>query len=83
MSNRTQKAATLVAMIDLLNRFESKLALLDALDRDVTVEDTMDITDQIDTMTHSLHRLTQAVIRANRVNGVEAEYNNLFGEEAV
>jgi hypothetical protein len=83
MSNRTEKAKTLVAMIDLLNRFESKLALLDALDRDVTVEDTMDITDQIDTMTHSLHRLTQAVIRANRVNGVEAEYNNLFGEEAV
>ena len=83
MSNRTQKAATLVAMIDLLNRMESKLALLDALDRDITVEDCMDITDQIGTMTHSLHRLTQAVIRANRVNGVAAEYNNLFGEEAV
>jgi DNA-binding FrmR family transcriptional regulator len=83
MSNRTQKAATLVAMIDLLNRFESKLALLDALDRDVTAEDCMDITDQIGTMTHSLHRLTQAVIRANRVNGVAAEYDNLFGEEAV
>jgi hypothetical protein len=83
MSNRTQKAATLVAMIDLLNRFESKLALLDALDRDCTVEDCMDLTDQVGTMTHSLHRLTQAVIRANRVNGVEAEYNNLFGEEAV
>ena len=83
MSNRTQKAATLVAMVDLLNRFESKLALLDALDRDVTVEDCMDVTDQVATMTHSLHRLTQAVVRANRVNGVDAEYDNLFGEEAV
>lgn len=83
MSNRTAKAKTLVDMIDLLNRFESKLALLDALDRDCTVEDCMDITDQVSTMTHSLHRLTQAVIRANRVNGVEAEYDNLFGEEAV
>jgi hypothetical protein len=83
MSNRTQKAATLVAMIDLLNRFESKLALLDALDRDCTVEDCMDLTDQVGTMTHSLHRLTQAVIRANRVNGVDAEFENLFGEEAV
>ena len=83
MSNRTHKAATLVAMIDLLNRFESKLAVLDALDRDCTVEDSMDLTDQVGTMTHSLHRLTQAVVRANRVNGVEAEYNNLFGEEAV
>jgi hypothetical protein len=83
MSNRTHKAATLVAMIDLLNRFESKLALLDALDRDVTAEDNMDITDQISTMTHSLHRLTQAVVRANRVNGVDAEYDNLFPEEAV
>ena len=83
MSNRTHKAATLVAMIDLLNRFESKLALLDALDRDCTVEDCMDLTDQVGTMTHSLHRLTQAVVRANRVNGVDAEYDNLFGEEAV
>lgn len=83
MSNRTQKAATLVAMVDLLNRFECKLNLLDALDRDCTVEDCMDLHDQVATMTHSLHRLTQAVIRANRVNGVEAEYDNLFGEEAV
>jgi cell division FtsZ-interacting protein ZapD len=83
MSNRTHKARTLADMIDLLNRFESKLALLDALDRDITVEDNRDITDQIDTMTHSLHRLTQAVVRANRVNGVDAEYDNLFGEEAV
>ena len=33
MSNRTQKARTLVDMVDLLNRMESKLALLDALDR--------------------------------------------------
>jgi hypothetical protein len=83
MSNRTMKAKTLADMIDLLNRFESKLALLDALDRDVTAEDNMDITDQISTMTHSLHRLTQAVVRANRVNGVDAEYDNLFPEEAV
>ena len=83
MSNRTQKAATLVAMVDLLNRFESKLAVLDALDRDCTVEDCMDLHDQVATMTHSLHRLTQAVVRANRVNGVDAEYDNLFGEEAV
>ena len=83
MSNRTQKAKTLVDMVDLLNRMECKLALLDALDRDCTVEDCMDLTDQVSTMTHSLHRLTQAVVRANRVNGVQAEYDNLFPEEAV
>jgi hypothetical protein len=76
------KAKTLVDMVDLLNRMESKLALLDALDRDVTAEDCMDLTDQVATMTHSLDRLTQAVVRANRVNGVEAEYDNLFGETA-
>jgi hypothetical protein len=74
------KAKTLVDMVDLLNRMESKLALLDALDRDVTTEDCMDLTDQVSTMTRSLDRLTQAVVRANRVNGVEAEYDNLFGE---
>jgi hypothetical protein len=76
------KAKTLVDMVDLLNRLECKLALLDALDRDVTVEDCMDLTDQVTSMTHSLDRLTQAVVRANRVNGVEAEYDNLFGEAA-
>ena len=82
MSNRTQKAATLVAMMDLANRMESKLALLDALDRDCTVEDCMDLTDQVATLTHSLHRFTEAMMRANAVNGVDAEYNNLFGETA-
>ena len=82
MSNRTMKAKTLVDMVDLLNRMECKLALLDALDRDVTVEDCMDLHDQVSTMTHSLDRLTQAVVRANRVNGVDAEYDNLFGEAA-
>ena len=80
MSNRTMKAKTLVDMVDLLNRMESKLALLDALDRDVTAEDCMDLHDQVSTMTHSLSRLTDAVVRANRVNGVDAEYDNLFGE---
>ena len=82
MSNRTMKAKTLADMMDLLNRMESKLALLDALDRDVTAEDCMDVTDQVATMTHSLHRLTEAVVRANKVNGVAAEYDNLFGETA-
>jgi hypothetical protein len=82
MSNRTMKAKTLVDMVDLLNRMESKLALLDALDRDVTAEDCMDLHDQVTSMTHSLDRLTQAVVRANKVNGVDAEYENLFGETA-
>ena len=83
MSNRTMKAKTLVEMVTLLNQFECKLNLLDALDSDVTAEDCMDVTDQVATMTHSLHRLTEAVVRANRVNGVDAEYDNLFGEEVV
>ena len=83
MSNRTMKAKTLVDMVDLLNRMGSKLALLDSLYRDCTVADCMDLYVQVSTMTHSLHRLTQAVVRANRVNGVEAEYDNLFPEEAV
>ena len=82
MNNRTMKARTLVDMVDLLNRMESKLALLDALDRDVTAEDCADLHDQVSSMTHSLDRLTQAVVRANRVNGVEAEFDNLFGEAA-
>ena len=79
-SNRTQKAKTLSDMMDLANRMESKLALLDALDRDWGVEDCADLTDQITTLTHSLQRFTQAMMRANAVNGVDAEYNALFGE---
>lgn len=83
MSNRTMKAKTLSDMMDLANRMESKLELLDCLDRDWGVEDCADLTDQITTLTHSLHRFTQAMMRANAVNGVDAEYDNLFGEEAV
>ena len=83
MSNRTMKAKTLLDMVQLLNQFECKLTLLDALDRDCTVEDCEDLHDQVSTMTRALHTLSQAVVRANRVNGVEAEYANLFGEEAV
>jgi len=82
MKNSTMKAATLVDMVNLLNQFECKLALLDALDRDMTADCCMDLTDQVSTMTRSLDRLTQAVVRANKVNGVDAEYNNLFGETA-
>jgi hypothetical protein len=78
MSNRKAKAETLISMMDLANRMESKLALLAALDRDVTAEDCMDVTDQVATMTHSLHRFTEAMMRANRVNGVDAEYEALF-----
>jgi hypothetical protein len=78
MSNRKAKAATLISMMDLANRMESKLALLAALDRDVNAEDCMDVTDQVATLTHSLHRFTEAMMRANRVNGVDAEYEALF-----
>jgi len=80
MKNSTMKAATLVDMVNLLNQFECKLALLDALDRDMTADGCMDLHDQVHTMTRSLSRLTDAVVRANKVNGVDAEYDNLFGE---
>lgn len=79
MSNRTAKAKTLTEMTELMNALECKLALLDALDRDVTAEDCADLHDQLSTMTHSLDRLTEAVGRANSVNGVAAEYDALFG----
>jgi capsule polysaccharide export protein KpsC/LpsZ len=65
-----------------MNQMECKVALLDALDRDQTADTCMDLADQVATMTRSLDRFTQAVVRANKVNGVDAEYNNLFGETA-
>ena len=82
MSNRTQKAQVMSDMVNLMNMVECKLAVLDALDRDVTAEDCMDLHDQLSTMTHSLARLTGAVTRAQAVNGVDAEYDALFGETA-
>ena len=82
MKNSTMKAATLVDMVQLLNQMECKVALLDALDRDATADCCMDLHDQVASMTRALHSLTQAVVRANRVNGVDAEYDNLFGEAA-
>jgi hypothetical protein len=80
MKNSTMKAAVLVDMTVLMNQMECKLALLDALDRDQTADTCMDLCDQVTAMTGSLARFTQAVVRANAVNGVDAEYNNLFGE---
>jgi len=82
MKNTTMKAATLAEMLALLNRLECKLTTLDALDRDFTQDGSFDLTDQVASMTRSLSRLTDAVVRANGVNGVDAEYDNLFGETA-
>jgi hypothetical protein len=82
MKNSTMKAAVLVDMVGLMNQMECKVALLDALDRDQTADCCMDLADQVSTMTRSLARFTQAVVRANKVNGVDAEYDNLFGETA-
>ena len=82
MKNTTMKAATLAEMLSLLNRLECKLVTLDALDRDITQDGSFDLTDQVASMTRSLSRLTDAVLRANGVNGVDAEYDNLFGETA-
>ena len=82
MKNTTMKAATLQEMLALLNRLECKLTTLDALDRDFTQDGSFDLTDQVASMTRSLGRLTDAVVRANSVNGVDAEYDNLFGETA-
>ena len=82
MKNTTMKAATLADMMSLLKQLECKLTTLDALDRDFTQDGSFDLTDQVASMTRSLSRLTDAVVRANSVNGVDAEYDNLFGETA-
>ena len=79
MSNRTHKAKTMHDMLVLMNHLECKVALLAALDGDATAEDCADLHDQLSTMTHSLSRLTGAVTRAQAVNGVDAEYDALFG----
>ena len=80
MKNTTMKAAVLSDMVGLLNQLECKVAVLDTLDRDFSQPDSMDLHDQVHSMTKHLHSLTQSVRRANEVNGVDAEYDNLFGE---
>lgn len=79
LTNRVAKAKVLQDMLFHMNALESKVALLNALDRDVTVGDHLDLNDQVTTMTHSLHRLTAAVTGAQKVVGVDAEYAALFG----
>ena len=79
-NNRAMKATTLAAMTGLLKQLESKQNLLVALDDDVTAEDQCDLMDQLTTMQNSLRRLNDAVVRANAVNGVDAEYEAMFGE---
>lgn len=73
MSNRAAKEKTLSEMVNLLNALECKLYLLDALDRDVTVTDCMDLNDQLTSMTKSLDMLTKSVLRAKNVNGDDNE----------
>ncbi len=70
-NNQAIKANTMNDIVDLLNRLECKLALLDAADRDVTSNDCMDLNDQLTTMTRSMDCLTSAINRARAVNGVE------------
>ena len=82
MKNTTMKAATLAEMLSLLKQLECKLTTLDALDRDFTQDGSFDLTDQVASMTRSLSRFRGTVVRANSVNGVDAEYDNLFGETA-
>ena len=79
MKNTTMKAAVLTDMVNLLNQLECKLSVLDSLDRDFSQPDSMDLHDQVHSMSRHLHSLTQAVRRANEVNGVDAEYDHLFG----
>ena len=79
-NNRAMKANTLAAMVGLLNQLDSKVHLLNALDADVTAEDCMDLMDQCTSMQRTAERLRAAVERANAVNGVDAEYEAMFGE---
>jgi hypothetical protein len=79
---KTLKAQTLVEVFDLCAALDRKLALLDAADRQDNFDGAYDLLDQVTSMEHSVKRLRDAARRANTVNGVEAEYDNLFGEEA-
>jgi hypothetical protein len=80
MKNPTMKAAVMTDMANLLNQLEAKLAVLDSLDRCVGESDCADLHDQLSTMFRSAERFRGALQRANEVNGVDAEYDNLFGE---
>ena len=80
MKNTTMKAAVMTDMANLLNQLEAKLAVLDSLDRSVGESDCWDLADQLTTMFRSAERFRGALQRANEVNGVDAEYDLLFGE---
>ena len=80
MKNTAMKAAVMTDMANLLNQLEAKLAVLDSLDRSVGESDCWDLADQLTSMFRSAERFRGALQRANEVNGVDAEYDNLFGE---
>lgn len=77
---KTLKAQTLIEVQDLCAALDRKLALLDAADRQDDFDGSYDLVDQVTSMERSVKRLREAAQRANAVNGVEAEYDNLFGE---
>ena len=78
---KTLKAQTLVEVQDLCAALDRKLALLDAADRQQDFDGSYDLVDQVTTMERCVKNLREAAQRANAVNGVDAEYDNLFGEE--
>ena len=77
---KTLKAQTLIEIQDLCAALDRKLALLDAADRQDDFDGSYDLVDQVTSMERSVKRVREAAQRANAVNGVEAEYDNLFGE---
>ena len=78
-TNKILKAEQLDHLSRLVDALTGKASILSALDNDATAEDYMQLSEEVKTLQHSVDRMLAAIQKYREINGVEAEYDYLFG----
>lgn len=78
-TNKTLKAEQLNNLSRLVDALAGKASILSALDTDATAEDYMQLSEELKTIQHSAGRMLSAIQKCREINGVQAEYDFIFG----
>lgn len=78
-TNKILKAEQLAHLSRLFEALAGKASILSALDTDGTAEDYMELSEELKTIQHSAGRMLSAIQNCREINGVEAEYDYIFG----
>lgn len=69
MENFNMKSQTILEMRRLMEKFQQKLAILDALDRDTSCSNAFDHMDQVSTLASYVRKVNECIERCELVNG--------------